>query len=104
MKSKKKLIVIIAAVIIVIGGLIGAYIAFSGSNLFSRGGNDIEVKLINEDTGEYMAAGVPKDFVFSVETGGGADSVQVYDIEGSQADAFCEQTDGGFDIRAPKQG
>ena len=51
-----------------------------------------------------MAAGVPKDFVFSVETGGGADSVQVYDIEGSQADAFCEQTDGGFDIRAPKQG
>ena len=104
MKSKKKLIVIIAAVIIVIGGLIVAYIAFSGSNLFSRGGNDIEVKLINEDTGEYMAAGVPKDFVFSVETGGGADSVQVYDIEGSQADAFCEQTDGGFDIRAPKQG
>lgn len=104
MKSKKKIIVIIAAVIIVIGGLIGAYIAFSGSNLFSGGGNDIEVKLINEDTGEYMAAGVPKDFVFSVETGGGADSVQVYDIEGSQADAFCEQTDGGFDIRAPKQG
>ena len=104
MKSKKKLIVIIAAVIIVIGGMIGAYIAFSGGDILSGGGNDIEVKLINEDTGEYMATGVSKNYVFSIETGGGADSVQVYDIEGSQTDAFCEQTDGGFDIRAPKQG
>lgn len=100
MKSKKKLIVIIAAAIVVIGGLIGVYIAFSGSG----GGNDIETKLINEDTGEYMATGVPKDYVFSVETGGSADSAQVYDLEGNRIDASCEQTDGGFDIRAPKQG
>ena len=100
MKSKKKLIVIIAAAIVVIGGLIGVYIAFSGSG----GGNDIETKLINEDTGEYMATGVPKDYVFSVETGGSADSAQVYDLEGNRVDASCEQTDGGFDIRAPKQG
>ena len=104
MKLKKKLIVIITAAIVVIGGLIGAYIAFSGSDLFSRGGNDIEVKLINEDTEEYMATGVSKGYVFSVETGGGAESAQVYDIEGNRTDAFCEQTDGGFDIRAPKQG
>ncbi len=100
MKLKKKLIVIIAAAIVVIGGLIGVYIAFSGSG----GGNDIETKLINEDTGEYMATGVPKDYVFSVETGGSADSAQVYDLEGNRIDASCEQTDGGFDIRAPKQG
>lgn len=104
MKLKKKLIVIITAAIVVIGGLIGAYIAFSGSDLFSGGGNDIEVKLINEDTEEYMATGVSKGYVFSVETGGGAESAQVYDIEGNRTDAFCEQTDGGFDIRAPKQG
>ena len=104
MKSKKKLIVIIAAAIVVIGGLIGAYIAFSGSGLFSGGGNGIEVKLIDEDTGEYMATGVPKDYVFSVETGGSADSAQVYDLEGNRIDASCEQTDRGFDIKAPKQG
>ena len=104
MKSNKKLIVIIAAVIIVIGGMIGAYIAFSGGDIFSEGVNDIEIKVINEDMGEYMATGVPKDYVFSVETGGRADSVQVYDIEGTQTDAFCEQTDGGFNIRPPKQG
>lgn len=104
MKLKKKLIVIIAAAILVIGSLIVAYIAFSGSDMFSGGGNDIEVKLINEDTEEYMATGVSKGYVFSVETGGGAESAQVYDIEGNRTDAFCEQTDGGFDIRAPKQG
>ena len=105
MKSKKKIIVIIAAAaIVVIGGLIGAYIAFSGSGLFSGGGNGIEVKLIDEDTGEYMATGVPKDYVFSVETGGSADSAQVYDLEGNRIDASCEQTEGGFDIKAPKQG
>lgn len=104
MKSKKKLIVIIAAAIVVIGGLIGAYIAFSGSDLFSGGGSGIETKLIDEDTGEYMATGVPKDYVFSVETGGSADSAQVYDLEGNRIDASCEQTDRGFDIKAPKQG
>ena len=54
MKSNKKLIVIIAAVIIVIGGMIGAYIAFSGGDIFSEGVNDIEIKVINEDMGEYM--------------------------------------------------
>ena len=58
MKSNKKLIVIIAAVIIVIGGMIGAYIAFSGGDIFSEGVNDIEIKVINEDMGEYMATGV----------------------------------------------
>lgn len=105
MKSKKKIIVIIAAAaIVVIGGLIGAYIAFSGSGLFSGGGSGIETKLIDEDTGEYMATGVPKDYVFSVETGGSADSAQVYDLEGNRIDASCEQTDRGFDIKAPKQG
>lgn len=93
MKLKKKLIVIIAAAILVIGSLIVAYIAFSGSDMFSGGGNDIEVKLINEDTEEYMATGVSKGYVFSVETGGGAESAQVYDIEGNRTDAFCEQTD-----------
>ena len=77
MKSKKKIIVIIAAVIIVIGGLIGTYIVFSEGNLFSGYDNDIETKLINEDTGEYMATGVSKNYVFSIETGGRADSVQI---------------------------
>ena len=104
MKSKKKIIVIIAAVIIVIGGLIGTYIVFSEGNLFSGYDNDIETKLINEDTGEYMATGVSKNYVFSIETGGRADSVQIYDLEGNRIDSSCEQTDGGFDIRAPKQG
>ena len=104
MKSKKKIIVIIAAVIIVIGGLIGTYIVFSEGNLFSGYDNDIETKLINEDTGEYMATGVSKNYVFSIETGGRADSVQIYDMEGNRIDSSCEQTDGGFDIRAPKQG
>ena len=104
MKSKKKIIVIIAAAIIVIGGLIGTYIVFSEGNLFSGYGNDIETKLINEDTGEYMAIGVSKNYVFSIETGDGADGVQVHDIEGNPAGAFCEQTDGGVDIRPPENG
>ena len=104
MKLKKKIIVIIAAVIIVIGGLIGTYIVFSEGNLFSGYDNDIETKLINEDTGEYMATGVSKNYVFSIETGGRADSVQIYALEGNRIDSSCEQTDGGFDIRAPKQG
>ena len=104
MKSKKKIIVIIAAVIIVIGGLIGTYIVFSEGNLFSGYDNDIETKLINEDTGEYMATGVSKNYVFSIETGGRADSVQIYDLEGNRIDSSCEQTDGGFDIRPPENG
>ena len=80
--SRRKVAVIVSIAIIIV--VVGACVAAAAV----AAGNRIDVRIIDEDAGEYMLVNVPENYSFSIEKKKLMDDVKakdfvVYDIEGN---------------------
>ena len=95
----KKIIITAAALVVAVIVAFGAVFAVTGRS-------DIDVRLINEDEGEYLLVNVPKNHAFDIEIIGNAseENFVVYDIYGDEIVTDNRISDIKVSIKAPEGG
>lgn len=101
--SRRKVAVIVSIAIII--AVVGACVAAAAV----AAGNRIDVRIIDEDAGEYMLVNVPENYSFSIEKKKPMDDVKakdfvVYDIEGNPVKTSNSDADDTIKINAPQKG
>lgn len=97
--SRNMLIIFITAATIVVVGLISVLV-------YALTGNDLEIKVINEEENEYMAVNVPSRYEFDITLNkdNKAADIKVEDIYGEYVKAEVDKTGRELRIKAPKGG
>ena len=101
--SRRKVAVIVSIAIII--AVVGACVAAAAV----AAGNRIDVRIIDEDAGEYMLVNVLENYSFSIEKKKPVDDVKakdfvVYDIEGNPVKTSNSDADDTIKINAPQKG
>lgn len=101
--SRRKVAVIVSIAIII--AVVGACVAAAAV----AAGNRIDVRIIDEDAGEYMLVNVPENYSFSIEKKKPVDDVKakdfvVYDIEGNPVKTSNAAKEDIIRVDAPDKG
>ena len=101
--SRRKVAVIVSIAIIIV--VVGACVAAAAV----AAGNRIDVRIIDEDAGEYMLVNVPENYSFSIEKKKLMDDVKakdfvVYDIEGNPVKTSNAAKEDIIRVDAPDKG
>ena len=101
--SRRKVAVIVSVAIVV--AVVGACVAAAAV----AAGNRIDVRIIDEDAGEYMLVNVPENYSFAIEKSKSNNDVKakdfvVYDIEGNPVKTSNSDAGDVIKVSAPQKG
>lgn len=99
--NKKPAIIIGAAFLLVVTAVMGVVFAVSDGN------NKLDIKIIDEETGEYMLMNVPADITFDIGLNGSyeAGDFEIKDIYGNSTDIVVKElSEDSVRINAPTVG
>lgn len=98
-QGKNKIIIIAVVAVLVVAGTVGGIFALTGSS------QEMEVKLMDEDSGEYMLVNAPSDIEFDIKLEkGAAKDIKVKDLKGDVVPVSVEGSGKTVKIHAPKGG
>lgn len=102
-KSKRKIAVLLSIAVVVAGA--GACIAAA----VVSAGNKIDVRVIDQDAGEYMLVNVPENYTFHIKKNKSAENMstndfKVYDIEGNPVKTSNAAKEDIIRVDAPDKG